>query len=187
VLAVAAVVVVIAVTVVTDLPTSSNKASDIAEGRSVIAEISTDAQPCNLGLTESLGFYTDVTSGHITAAHRAQIPGLIRDDDEACSYTNASIDDLAGIDNPSSPTGKMLNTIATNVLVWCDPDALSAIGAITELIAHPGDAPAKVALARAERLLASDRKAAYANIAELAGNLGASMHSTLSLVTAPSP
>ncbi|MCU1495717.1 MAG: hypothetical protein JWO62_3481 [Acidimicrobiaceae bacterium] len=179
------VVVVVAVTVITDLPSHSTRANNINDARSVIAEVSTDAQPCNLGLTEALGFYADVTSGHITPAHRAEIPSLIRDDLNACSYVNASIDDLASIDNPASATGRQLNAITNNVLVWCDPDALTAIGQITTLLDHPGTAAARTKLAGAERLLKSDRAAAYANIAKLARSLGSSLHSSLRLVAAP--
>jgi len=178
---------IIAVAVITDLPGNTTNSSNISEARSTIAEISTDVAPCNLGLTEAIGFYRDVRSGHITAGHRAQIPALIRDDYQACSYTNAQIVDLAGIDMPTSATGKSLNAIATSVLVWCDPDALAAIGAITTLIASPSNSTAASTLAKAERLLASDREHAYNGIASLAHTLGASMKSTLKLTKAPTP
>lgn len=184
-LVVLAIVVVVVVTIVTDLPTHANRSSDIVDARATLTEIASDAQPCNLGMTESLGFYRDVTSGHIAAAHRAQIPALIRDDLNACSYTSQSIDDLASIDMPSSASGRQLNTIATNVLVWCDPDALTAIGAITQLLDQPHDRLALTRLASSEKLLTSDRRAAFANIAKLSRLLGAPLHPGLALVRAP--
>jgi len=186
-LLVAVLAVVVAVTVVTDLPTHPTHTNDVATAQSVITEIVNDTKPCNLGMTEAFGFYADVTTGHITAAHRAQIPALIRDDLDACSYTNASIDDLAGIDNPSSPTGRRLNVIATDVLVWCDPDALTAIGEITVLLDQPHDAAALAKLASAERLLTADRKRSQAAIASLARTLGTTFHTKLELVAAPAP
>lgn len=184
---VAAVLVVVAVTVVTDLPTNPTRSNDVATAQAVVTEIANDVKPCDLGTTEAFGFYADVTTGHITAAHRAQIPALIRDDLDACSYTNASIDDLAGIDNPSSPTGDRLNTIATDVLVWCDPDALTAIGDITILLDRPGDARALAELAHAETLLREDRARAAAAVSSLARRLGTTFTSPPVLASTPSP
>jgi len=178
------VAVVVVVAVLTDLPTHPTHGNDVKTAQASVTEIVNDTKPCNLGLTEALGFYADVTSGHITASHRAQIPALIRDDLDACSYTNASIDDLAGIDNPSSPTGRALNTIATDVLVWCDPDALTAIGEITTLLDNPHDRAAITKLTGAERLLTSDQARAQRAISALAQRLGTTFHSRLVLVAA---
>lgn len=180
-----AVTAIVAVTVITDLPTTTTRSGEIATARSAIAEISSDAEPCNLGMTESFGFYTDVTTGHITAAHRAQIPALIRDDLAACSYTNQSIDDLAAIDTHGTAWAHQVNGIANDVLLWCDPDALTAIGEITTLLDHPRDSAATARLLAAERLLTSDRTHAFRAIRELATTLGASLPSKLHLVKVP--
>jgi hypothetical protein len=186
-LIVSAVVVIIAITVITDLPTSSSRDNNISNARSVIAEVASDVQPCNYGLGESLIFYNDVTSGHITAQHRAQIPGLISQDLEACSYSNAGIDDLADVNGAASKIGSLLNSLADHSLLWCDPDGLSAIGAMTTLINDPGNAAATSKLARAEKLLASDRAIVYSDIATITKDLGTSMHSTLTLKKIPIP
>jgi hypothetical protein len=182
----AAVVVVLAVTVVTDLPTTSTKASELKTAQGVISEIATDAAPCNLGMTEAFGFYADTTSGHITAAHRAQIPALIRDDLGACSFTNQSIVDLASINVPSSPTGRLLNDVAGNVLTWCDPAALTTIDEITLLIEDKSTRAGRNRLAKDEQALTSDRAVADRSIATLEHEIGSTDLQRIPLVRAPS-
>lgn len=181
----AAVVVVLAVTVVTDLPTTSTRASDLKTAQGIVSEIETDTAPCNLGMTEAFEFYADTTSGHITPAHRAQIPGLIRDDLGACTFTNQSIVDLASINVPSSPTGRLLNNVAGNVLTWCDPAALTAIDQITLLIEDTSTAVGRHRLARDEKALTADRAAAYRSITALEHELGSHDLPRITLVQAP--
>lgn len=181
----AAVAVVLAVTVVTDLPTASTKANDLKTAQGVVSEIETDAAPCNLGMTEALGFYADTTTGHITATHRAQVPALIRDDLGACSFTNQSIVDLASINVPSSPTGRLLDAVASDVLTWCDPAALTTIDQITLLIEDKSTPAGRLRLAKDERALAADRALAYRSIATLEHGIGSTDLTRIPLVAAP--
>jgi hypothetical protein len=183
----AAIVVVLAVTVVTDLPTHNSHASDVVAAQQVMSEIAGDAAPCNLGMEESLGFYHDVTSGDITAAHRAQIPGLIHDDLEACSFTNQDMVDLGGIDVPGNVTGRALNHVALDVLTWCDPAALAAIGEITALIESRPTPAGRARLAADEALLTKDRDATYRAMSSLARLIATTDFKHVTLVSASSP
>ena len=92
----AGVVVVVGAAVISDLPTPTSRASDIQGETTVISEINTDVGPCVFSLHEALTLYAD-ESGRLSPANRAQIPGLLRDDQNACSYTNATIFDLSDI------------------------------------------------------------------------------------------
>ncbi|MHB1781907.1 MAG: hypothetical protein ACYCTE_04300 [Acidimicrobiales bacterium] len=181
----AAVAVVLAVTVLTDLPTASTKANDLKTAQGIVSEIETDAAPCNLGMTEALGFYADTTTGRITAAHRAQVPALIRDDLGACSFTNQSIVDLASINVPSNPTGRLLNAVASNVLTWCDPAALTTIDQITLLIEDKSTPAGRQRLVKDEQALTADRALAYRSIATLEHGIGSTDLTRIPLVAAP--
>ena len=75
-------------------------------GQRRISEINTDVAPCLFSLREALTLYGDETTGTLSAAHRAQIPGLLRDDQTACSYTNDNIFELSDIDVPGSRGGQ---------------------------------------------------------------------------------
>ena len=181
----AAVAVVLAVTVFTDLPTTSTRASDLKTAQGIVSEVETDTAPCNLGMTEAFEFYADTTSGHITAAHRAQIPALIRDDLGACSFTNQSIVDLASINVPSSPTGRLLNAVAGNVLTWCDPAALTAIDQITVLIEDKSTQLGRTRLLEDEQALTTDRAVAYRSIDTLERAIGSTHLVHIPLVRVP--
>lgn len=179
------VAVVLAATVVTDLPTSSTKADDLKTSQEIVSEVVADAAPCNLGMTEAFTFYADVTTSHITAANRAQIPALIRDDLSACSFTDQSIVDLASIDVPGNAAGRALNTVAQNVLTWCDPAALTAIGQITDLIEKKSTVAGRARLAADERALTTDRSAVYRSVAALEHRLRSTDLKHIPLVKAP--
>lgn len=181
----AVVVAVLVITVVTDLPTHATHASDVTNAKQVTSEIATDAAPCNLGMTEALLFYRDVSTGHITAAHRAQIPALIRDDLDACSFTNQSLVDLGSIDVPGNATGRALNAVAYAVLTWCDPAALSTIGEITNLIEKQPTASGERTLVADEKLLTKDRAAEQRSIVHLEATTGSTHVTPIPLVVAP--
>jgi hypothetical protein len=169
----AAVVAILAITVITDLPAHQSRSSDLSTARSIMLEIETDVAPCNEGVTESFGFYADVTTGHISSSDRAMIPGLIRDDLEACSFTSEEIVDLASIQVSTDRVGRVLNTLASDSLTWCDPAGLTAIGEITNLIGS-SRVPAKTEprLALDETNLIDARRAVVETIAKLDRLLG---------------
>ena len=45
------------VTVLTDLPTSTSRASDISAERSVMSEVNSDLEPCAYGVHQALGIW----------------------------------------------------------------------------------------------------------------------------------
>ncbi len=149
--------------VISDLPTPTSRASDAQGESSVISEINTDIAPCVFAVREALTLYSDST-GTLSAANRAQIPGLLRDDQTACSYTDANIFDLSDISVSGTPAGKQVAQAVNTVTVWATSDALSAIEAIQALTSHKADAKARTELRAHERLLASDRDKATAEI-----------------------
>lgn len=165
----AGVVVVVAVAVVTDLPTPTSRASDIAAESAVIGQINSDVAPCVFSVHEALTLYVD-EEGTLSAAHRSQIPGLLRDDQNACSYTNANIFDLSDIDVLGTPAGKQVAQAVNTATVWATSDALGAIEAVQSLTSDRADRKARAALLADQRLLAADRDKATSQI-DAAGRL----------------
>ena len=61
-----AVLAIVAVMVVTDLPTSTSRASDISAERSVMSELNTDVSPCAYAIDQALGIW------RLAAAHQLE-------------------------------------------------------------------------------------------------------------------
>lgn len=156
---------VVAVAVVTDLPTHASNASDIATEQAVMSEVNSDMAGCAYGARESFSIRADQLDGTLTPSDLHQAPGLLRDDLAACSFTDSSIFDLSDIEPPSSPAGKRLGALLNSVTLWATSDALGAISDLQTLLDSPHDQKALSDLSRRERSLAEDRAAARADIA----------------------
>jgi hypothetical protein len=158
-------VALIAITVLTDLPQHASRPAEIAGDRSVMTQVNTDVGPCSYALGESLTIYGDLRAHSLTGSESALVPGLLRDDQTACSFTNESIYQLSTIEVPGSRAGKDLGQLVNSVTLWATSDALSAIEQIQTLSSHPSNAHAVTQLAKDERQLVLDRAQATAELA----------------------
>ncbi len=157
-----AVAVILLVTVLSDLPVNTSRAQDIASERSVMKELNSDIAPCALAVHQALGIW-DLQAAHtLTASQRAGTPGLLSDDQSACSLTNETIFDLTNIEVPGSPAGKKMGDLVATATLWTTSDALRAIEDVQTLMADPTDASALSNLSVQERQLAADRRTANA-------------------------
>ena len=159
-----AVLVVAAITVISDLPVHSSRASDIAAGQSVMSEINTDVASCAYAVKESFTIHADQVAGSLSSSDRHQAPSLLRDDLDACSFTDDSIFELSNIEVPGSAAGKRLGDVVNSVTLWATSDAIGAISDLATLLNHPDNQQALRDLGTRERALASDRADAFADI-----------------------
>jgi hypothetical protein len=166
------VLVILAVTVITDLPTSTSRASDISAERSVMSELNSDLQPCAYGVHQALGIWALAATHRLSPADRAPTPGLLSDDQSACSFTNEGIFDLANIQVPGTPAGKELGRLVATATLWTTSDSLHVIEDVQTLMNSPGDAAAQRNLAKEEVLMAADRRAGLADEAAADHDLG---------------
>ncbi|MGA2529669.1 MAG: hypothetical protein ABSG36_10965 [Acidimicrobiales bacterium] len=157
-------IVVLAVTVISDLPVHGSNAANISAGKGVMTEINTDIAPCAFAAQESFEIRARQLAGSLTAADRQQAPGLLRQDLAACSFTDDSIYELSSIEVPGSTAGKRLGDLVTTATEWATSDALGAIGDLETLLTHPSNKSAKRDLAVRERTLAADRAAARGDV-----------------------
>ena len=156
----AAVFVVLLITVLSDLPVSTSRADDITAERSVMTEVNTDLGPCALAVHQAIGIWNLQAAHTLTAADRAPTPGLLSDDQTACSFTSENIFDLSDIEVPGTPAGKDLGQMIATATLWTTSDSLRAIEDVQTLMSDPTDASALRSLADEDKRLATDRSTA---------------------------
>jgi hypothetical protein len=152
--------VVLLITVLTDLPVSTSRADDISAERTVMNEVNTDLGPCDLAIHQAVGIWNLQAAHQLTAGERSGTPGLLSDDQAACSLTNESVYDLVNIEVPGTPAGKHIGQLVATVTLWVTSDALRAIEDVQNLMVNPNDSPSLHSLAAQETQLAADRRLA---------------------------
>jgi hypothetical protein len=168
----AAVFVILLITVLSDLPVSTSRADDIGAERSVMSEVNTDLAPCALAIHQAVGIWNLQATHELTPQDRAPTPGLLGDDQTACSFTNENIYDLADIQVPGTAAGKQLGQLVATVTLWTTSDSLRAIEDVQTLMGDPGNATVLHNLSMEEARLATDRRLAIAQENAADRNLG---------------
>jgi hypothetical protein len=158
----AAVLVIALITVLSDLPVSTSRADDIGAEQSVMGEVNTDLAPCALAIQQAVGIWNLQATHELTPADRAPTPGLLGDDQTACSYTSENIYDLSDIQVPGTAAGKHLGQLVATVTLWSTSDSLQAIEDVQTLMGDPGNASVLHNLSKEEAQLAADRRTAIA-------------------------
>jgi hypothetical protein len=154
--------VVLLITVLTDLPVGTSRADDISDERSLMSEVNTDLAPCALAVRQAIGIWNLQAAHELTPADRSPTPGLLNDDQSACSFTDEDIFDLSNIQVPGTPAGKHLGHVVATATLWTTSDALRAIEDVQTLMNDPNNASALHNLSTAESQLAADRRSAIA-------------------------
>jgi hypothetical protein len=157
-----AVALIVLITILSDLPVGTSRASDISAERSVMSEVNTDLAPCAYAIHQAIGIWNLQAAHQLTTADRAPTPGLLSDDQSACSFTNEDIFDLTNVQVPQTTAGKQLGQMVATATLWTTSDALRAIEDVQTLMNDPGNAAALRSLSAAESQLAADRGTALA-------------------------
>ncbi|MGC1420446.1 MAG: hypothetical protein WA786_10065 [Acidimicrobiales bacterium] len=153
-----AIVVVLGVSVITDLPRHITKAQDASEQNDSIHQINTDVAPCVYAVQQSFTFYQEHVTGQLSAAHLKQVPALLVGDQTACSFASGGIYDLTNnIQVNDTAAGKHIDRMLSVIVTWATSDALAAIEDIQYLFVHPGNATKIAKLSKREALLAEDK------------------------------
>jgi hypothetical protein len=164
VLATAGVAAVVIACVAVDLPSHTTAAADTADQTSIMQQINSGIDGCSYGVKETFTIYQDLKKGSLSSSDRAEAPGMMRDDQDACSFTSSNIYDLSNVEGTSTPAGKYVGDVVNVVTLWATSDALSAIEDIQMLQTDPGDAAAIADLSKQEVALARDRAHADADV-----------------------
>lgn len=138
-LIVVAIVVVIAVSIITDLPRPITKSQDAASQNGTIKQINADTKACAFAATETFQFYNKFVQGKLTPGEITQTSGLITGDQTACSFASEPIYDLTNNIQPiETRAGKHVDRVIVVVRTWMTDYALSAIDDIQYLFNKPG-------------------------------------------------
>jgi hypothetical protein len=155
-----AVAAIILITVLSDLPVSTSRASDIGAERSVMTEVNTDLAGCAYAINQALGIWNLEATHQLTSAQRAPTPGLLSDDQSACAFTNEDIFDLSNVQVPQTTAGKQLGQMVASATLWTTSDALRVIEDVQKLMNDPKNQAALRDLSTAESQLSKDRGSA---------------------------
>ncbi len=168
----AAIAATVAVTILTDLPVHTSRASDVAAEQSLMREVNGDLSPCGYAVRQAVGIWTLQDAGRLTSARRAPTPGILSDDQSACSLTNQGVYDLSGLEVPGTAAGKHLGEMVATTLLWTTSDALRVIEDVQALMGDPADAKVRRDLSKEESMLAADRRTALAQEGAADASLG---------------
>lgn len=165
-------VVVAGASVIADLPHRASPAALTAQATTLVKSVDTDIRTCTFSVHQSYTIYDRHLNGTLTSSERSQVPGLLSQDEQACSFANQAVVNLGTLTIPSGAAGNDLNNMITSVEVWMTSDAVAAMGDMQKVIANPGDAAAKSDLTKQEGLFRRDRANADAAVAAAEKALG---------------
>lgn len=179
ILAVALAVVIGGISVLVDFPHRTSDAQQVREATSVVKTVNSSIRPCTFAVAQAFSLFRRERAGTLSAAQRSQVPGLVADDQRACSFANTSVVRLGTtifgtLTLSSTPAGRDLTVMVKSVLDWMTSDAQAAIDDIQKLGVDPGDPTARRDLSTREAFLAKDRASADAAVGAADRALGSS-------------
>jgi hypothetical protein len=164
VLATLALLVVVAISVVIDLPRPLTRAQDVASQNASIKEINADLADCAFAVNESFHIYNLDVAGTLTPGDRSQAPTLLTGDETACSFASEPVYDLTNnLQVQDTKAGRHIDRMLSVVERWITGYALASIRDIQYLFEHPGDAATIRHLATAESQLSTGRAKALSD------------------------
>jgi hypothetical protein len=177
VLATLALIVIVAVSVVIDLPRPITKSQDAASQNASIKEINGDLAECAFAVNESFKIYNEDVSGKLTPSDLAEVPTLLTGDETACSFASEPVYDLTNnLQVDDTKAGKHIDRMLSVVERWITDYALASIRDIQYLFNHPGDAKTIRHLGIQEQQLASERIKALDDLSQADSVLGLKLY-----------
>jgi len=133
-------ILIVAISVVIDLPRPITKVQDGASQNASIKEMNTDLAECSFAVKESFHIYNMNVLGKLTSSDLAQVPKLLNDDETACSFASQPIYDLTNnLQVQDTKAGRHIDRLKSDVQTWMTDFALASIRDIQYLFKHPGD------------------------------------------------
>jgi len=167
------IVVVVGVSVITDLPHPISTTEDVAAQNASMKQINTDVAPCVYAVKEAFSFYRDAIAGNLTKDRLKVVNTYLPNDQTVCSFASAGMSDLTNnLQVLDTAAGKNIDKLLLVAVTWMDSDANAAIVDIQYLIKHPGDAAKIADLRLRQKYLAEDRAKAFALLDTASSILG---------------
>ena len=177
------IVLVVAISVITDLPHPLTKAEDLSLQNGVIKQINGDATTCVFALKESFSFYRDEVNHTLATANLATVRNYLLEDQTACSFASGPVYDMTNNIQPvDTAAGKKVHLAMAATVKWITYDAVGAILAIRNYF---GSTPFHMNVAKIDQFqsaLALEHAAIVNNIGAASSLLG----TTLTPINIPS-
>jgi hypothetical protein len=175
-LATIGIIVVIAISVVTDLPHPVTKAQDTSQQNGVIKLINSDTPPCVFALNQSFTFYRQALAHTLTPSQLPTVKNYLLENQTACSFASGPIYDMTNNIQPiDTPPGKKIDAALQSTVKWITYDAVGAIVDIRRYFAGSVRQANVTSLSTYENALASDRAAEIADVAAASQMLGTTL------------
>ena len=173
----ATILVVVAVSVITDLPQPLTKSQDASYQNAALKQINKDLAPCSYAVRQAFTFYEQRVAGTMALANYAVARKYLNEDQVSCSFAGAPVSDLTNnLDISQTAAGRHIETMRSVVVTWMTNDADACIADILYLFDHPGNEKKLRDLAKQQRYLAKDRTDALADLAAANVLLGGRLH-----------
>ena len=172
----AALVLVVAISVISDISHPITKAQDAAAQNGTIKQINNDSKACSFAVTESFHFYNQFVKGRLTPSELSQTTSLLIGDQTACSFASEPIYDLTNNIQPlDTAAGKHIEGLLKASRKWMTNYALASIGDIQYLFGNPGATAQIQHLASLQTRLRAERALAINDVTEAQQILGISL------------
>lgn len=170
----AVIVIVLAASVISDLPHPLSRAEDITAQRASVKEINSELRACVYALSEGESFYRQVHKGPVPSDHAAIIKNYLVQDVNTCSGASGQSDQLvSNIQVVATKAGKHVLQMQYDVAQWATIDAYHILLDIQTFMKSPHDAKNLQDLTHYQGELAKFRALARGEIDKASAILGA--------------
>lgn len=167
------IVVIAAISIITDLPHPLTNAQDADAQNASITEINKDVTPCAFAVQEDFRFYREKVAGTMTPSQLATAIKYLPLDQTVCSFAGPAMYDLTNnLQVLDTTAGKQIDKMSSTIVTWMDSDANGAIADIQSLFANPTDAKSLRDLRKRETNLANDQALAMNDLSTADAILG---------------
>lgn len=159
------VVVIVAISVLADIPHPLTRQDDIKSQSASIKEMNVDVKPCVFALQESLRFYRQEVLGTVTHEQLRIIKSYLTNDVNVCSGASGQTDSLVSqVQIVETTAGKHIQNAHTYIDTWAAIDAYHAISDIQQHTLFPHEKKPIKKLQRDFQQLQESRRQAQAQI-----------------------
>jgi len=172
-LATLGVIVVVGISVITDLPHPITKAEDASQQNGVIKQINGDTAPCVYAIKESFSFYREELAHTLAASDLGVVKNYLLEDQTICSFASGPVSDMTNnIEVSDTKPGKKIDAALASTVKWITYDGVAAI---LDIRNYFGKAPFTMNtpdLVKWENALESDREAEVTDVQSASAMLG---------------
>jgi hypothetical protein len=181
-LATVGIILVVAVSVITDLPHPITKTEDTSQQNGVIKLINGDSAPCIYALKESFSFYREELAHTLATSDLKTVRNYLLQDQTVCSFASGPISDMTNnIEVSDTTPGKKIDAALSSVVKWLTFDGVATILDIRNYFATTPFHMNTTDLIHHENLLEEDRAAVMSDVQAAS----ALLRTTLTPITLP--